>query len=193
MTATTIPENSTQPASHIQGRPWNSKEVQYLRRNASLGAGALAAHLDRPENAVRQKARALRISLRQPGSRSGLILGQPRAVSFKELKGTLADVAALEAMRRAVLDGTADPNRTARIERLARRQAALARGAPLCPRCTANPQEIDSTGYCEECHLKCLAQAHRDAELIDEAQRELWRERQRKVRRNRADQPTKEN
>jgi hypothetical protein len=183
MTATTtISENTTQPAPHIQGRPWNSKEVQYLRRHATLGARTLAAHLDRPENAVRQKARALRISLRQPGSRAGLILGQPRDVSFKELKGTLADIAALEAHRRAVLAGTTD---AARIERLAARQAALAAGVPLCPWCARNPQEIDSTGYCTECHLKALAQAHRDAALIDEAQRELWRERQRKVRRNR--------
>lgn len=146
---------------------------------ADLGAGALAELLGRSVKSVRKAAHRYRISLRKPGSRRGLILGQPRDMSFLEDREKSISLKAMAILRRDVIEGRLDP---VRLERAVHRAYLLATGAPLCPRCTCRPQEQPS-GFCRDCHLKVLAQAHRDELTQHEAQQELWRERTRKVRR----------
>ena len=51
-------------------------------------------------------------------------------------------------------------------------------GAELCPLCVARPIRVAATGLCRVCHLRELAEAHREAIEELEAQRELWTARQ---------------
>ena len=50
--------------------------------------------------------------------------------------------------------------------------------AELCPLCVARPIRVAATGLCRVCHLRELAEAHREAVEELEAQRELWTARQ---------------
>ena len=50
--------------------------------------------------------------------------------------------------------------------------------AELCPLCVARPIRVGATGLCRVCHLRGLAEAHREALEELEAQRELWTARQ---------------
>ena len=50
--------------------------------------------------------------------------------------------------------------------------------AELCPLCVARPVRVRSTGLCRVCHLRELAERHREAIDELEAQRELWTARQ---------------
>jgi hypothetical protein len=160
--------------------PWTSKELARLRAAAHLGAAGAAEALSRPPESVRQAAKRHRISLRQPGERRGLLLGQPRGVSLLEARDAASHATALRAVREEVLAGRLDP---ANLERAARRRYLLERGVPLCPGCARNPQENRASGLCVPCHLRHLADGHRsEGDEAQEAQRELWRERQRKVR-----------
>lgn len=154
--------------------PWTSKEVARLRELAHLGAAGAAAELGRSVHAVKAMAKRKRISLRRPGERSGLALGQPAGQSWARRTDP-----ALAALREAILAGDADVDD---LEDIARRPLRLAQGAPLCPGCLARPQEVRRTGLCRPCHLRHLAQAHREHQEDRAAQRELWRERQRKHR-----------
>ena len=145
---------------------WTGADIVFLRRNAELGAGAIALHLGRSVVCVRVQASRLRISLRQPGSTRGSVLGQPRGVSIR--RGDLAPEL-LEWLRAA----GADP--------IARRRE-LEETVGLCPRCVARPARVLSSGLCVPCHLHELADAHRE-ELAEElasqeAQRDLWAARQ---------------
>ncbi|MGH2663665.1 MAG: hypothetical protein ACRDH8_12865 [Actinomycetota bacterium] len=142
---------------------------------APLGVEAAAEVLERSVAAVKMQAHRQRISLRGEGERRGLILGQPRGTRLRE---HAKQVAALRALREDVLAGRVD---VARIER--RVKLAVA-GAPLCPACVKRPQEVESTGLCEVCHLRHLAEGHRLEQEDVEARRELDRERQRKHRRH---------
>ncbi len=160
-------------------RPWTAKEIARLRELAHLGAGAVAEALERSVMSVKLKAHRQRISLRRPDSHAGSILGQPRGVSWTSVKTSAGEVAILERIRTGALDGTVD------VAKLERRAQRLYDATPLCPGCARHPQEVASTGLCEECHLRALAQAHRDEDARQDAQRELWRERQAKVRRQR--------
>jgi hypothetical protein len=149
-------------------RPWTSKELEELRRFASLGAESAAEQLDRTVGSVKWQAHKLRISLRRPGVRSGRVLG--------ELRGEVLD----PELRAGVLEGRVD---MVRIEQLARARAS---GTSWCPRCTRRPIEVAVTGLCRNCHLLERAEGHRDELALQEAQRTLDRERQRKHRRRRA-------
>lgn len=154
-----------------------------MRKMASLGAAAVAEALDRTEASVRKAASRNRISLRRTGIKGGLVLGQPRrrGVSFAEGRYHSRRVELLKKIREDVIAGRIDPGR---LEQEIRRRTAVLEGAPLCPSCVRNPQERP-TGLCDDCHIGSLAEAHRSHELRQDAQRELWRERQRKVRRSR--------
>ncbi len=150
-----------------------------LRAVAATGAEAAAIILGRSVASVRTAAARHRISLRQPGERRGLVLGQPRGQSWARLRDAADLAVAARTVREAILAGEVDP---ARLERVARRALLIASGAPLCPACATRPQERSTTGLCEDCHLRELARAHREDQSRQEAQRELWRERQRKTR-----------
>jgi len=154
--------------------PWTTREIDKLRRLAPLGAAEISGMMGRTERSVRQMAHRMRISLRMPGQRRGLLLGQPRGVSFVEAVVRHPD---LEGIREAVFAGDAD------IERMDRRVQLTANGAPLCPSCARRPQEIERTGLCEDCHTRELAHAHAMESDRAEADRHLDRERQRKHRR----------
>ena len=163
----------------MDSQPWTSKEVARLRALAHHGAEHAATELGRTTASVRRAAHRHRISLRQRGERRGVILGQPRGTSFLTPTHQSNQLAALTTIRAEHLAGRLD---MARIEQLANRTALLANGTPLCPNCARNPQERLQTGLCHDCHLHALAQAHRDHEHLQHAQRDLWRERQRRHR-----------
>jgi ribosomal protein L37AE/L43A len=156
-------------------RAWTTSEIEYMRKNSHLGAKALAGIFGRSQRSVVCAATRLRISLRPPGERRGLILGQPRAQSWAEQKSIGMTADRLERIRDDVLSG--DVTMTS-LEARAREIALGDRARPVCPACGARPQERKSTGLCEPCHLRALAQAHRDSESQRDAQRELWRARQ---------------
>lgn len=159
---------------------WTTKEISYLRENSHLGAEAIARHLHRTPTAIRLKARNLGVSLRRPGSRRGLLLGQPRGTRWSDLGPSTAS-GRLERLRSDVLSGKV--HLPALYERI-RRQMDESTVA-LCPSCTARPVEREQTGLCSVCHLRELARAHRDEDELQTAQRELWRARQERSRANR--------
>lgn len=140
-----------------QFQPWTVKEVARLRDLADMGAEGVAEELGRTLWSVRNAARKHRISLRRPGIRGGLILGQPRSVSFADAKLLAAQLQALSRVRADVLAGKVDMGR---LEREVRRAHLVARGVPLCPRCAKNPQERAATGLCEDCHLRELVRVY---------------------------------
>lgn len=152
-----------------RGKGWTSFEITTLRQNAHLGAHACAALLGRSVKSVKRKAEQKRISLRKPGERRGLILGQNRGTSWIDQKVSGIDPARLEALRRDVLSGEVDM--TILEQRV--RDAVLERHRPLCPWCGQRPQERATTGLCEPCHWRELARAHRDSVERTAARREL--------------------
>jgi DNA repair exonuclease SbcCD ATPase subunit len=87
------------------------------------------------------------------------VLGQPQGVSLRrEL--------------RADLVGRVDQG-------LLARRLRLDAEAEICPLCVARPIRLTATGLCRVCHLRELAEAHREAIDELETQRELWTARQR--------------
>lgn len=58
------------------------------------------------------------------------------------------------------------------------RESQSGRARAICPSCVARPQEHTSTGLCGVCHMRALAQAHRENHIVDDAKRELWRAKQ---------------
>lgn len=140
-------------------KPWTTGELRILRENAGLGAAEVARLLNRSVSSVRCMALRQRISLRKPGSRRGLVLGQPRGESIGAQ------------IREDVVSGRID------AEILAQRMA-LIQDAELCPSCGRRPVEVRSTGFCTCCHKDRLTEAHlAEVEKID-AQRALWSSRQ---------------
>lgn len=148
-------------------RAWTSLEVRTLEQLAELGADAVAAALDRPVASVKLKAHRLGISLRQPGSRVGRLLGQPTGVDWADAR-ELAATVALHAQIRA--DIAAGRVTLADLERAHR---ALEAGAELCPFCSCNPSDHPD-GLCTACHRRRLAAAHRAAVDAHEAQQDQW-------------------
>lgn len=158
--------------------PWTSSELSQLRRDAHLGADALAALLERSPRAIRSAAQRHRISLRRKGERRGLLLGQPRGIAWEELRTLGASLQLLRAIRAEALAGALD---LGELDRTVRR-LARAINAELCPLCSQRPQET-GTGLCRPCHLRQLAEAHRAVSAERLAERELWQARQDKHRR----------
>lgn len=158
----------------VAQRPWTTGELLDLRRHAHLGAAGVAELLERPVHSVRNQAYRLRISLRRDGTTQGLVLGQPRGVSFAG--NAAARALQLRELRRASLAGEID------LARIERRAALIARGAPLCPGCTKRPVEKRTTGLCLDCHLGQLAEGHRLEASLRERVREVDREKQAKAR-----------
>ena len=143
-----------------QVRPWTTRELTYMREHAGDGARAIAAALGRTEGAVRRAAHSARISLRRAGCRRGAVLGQPRGVSLRrEMREGLLVYGDLIAERM-------------RLDR-------EAEDAQLCPACAVRRIRVSSSGLCRACHLRRLAELHREVLAEREAQRELWTQRQR--------------
>lgn len=138
---------------------WTTTDIRYLREHASLGAGELAQRIGRSPAAVKRAASRFGISLRRPGSRRGSVLGQPRGVSLRR------------ELRADLVSGRVD-------QELLARRLRLDAEAELCPLCVARPIRVAATGLCRVCHLRELAEAHREALEELEAQRELWTARQ---------------
>lgn len=148
-------------------RPWTSSEILRLRNNANLGVEACAALLGRSPKSVKQKAQRERISLRRPGERRGLLIGQSKHKSWMDQEGisparlakireeVIAGEINLGDLERRVIDAVRRPNR------------------PLCPWCSSRPIERQTTGLCEPCHLRELARAHRDEAERAAARRDL--------------------
>ena len=126
---------------------WSWQEIRTLRQLRRMGAAEVAAALGRSPWAVKKQAQRLRISLRAEGQRRGLLLGQPRRVSFLE-------DSAMARLRAAVLAGAVN------IERIVGRAEAWARGEDLCPACAIRPIENATSGFCSTCHTRRLAEGH---------------------------------
>ena len=139
--------------------PWSGKDISYLRRNRTLGAAELSVRLGKTVPAVKGMALRLRISLRRPRSRRGLVLGQPRTVS---LRG---------AVHGDIVSGRVDGE-------LIAARIALTEEAETCPCCGRRPVEVRSTGFCLVCHRDRLIAAHLDEVEKLDSQRALWSSRQ---------------
>lgn len=153
---------------------WTTKELETLRSAARLGAEAIAVLLGRSKRSVVCKASESGVSLRRPGVRKGLRLGQPRRSNIREL---IRD----EALRAALSDGHTSTELTGSLA------AEVSGTTELCPRCTSRPVTHRSTGLCEVCHFRGLAQQHRQRQAADEAKSEYYRERARALRRTKCE------
>jgi hypothetical protein len=168
------PKDPDQLPGHAQQRPWTSNEVAQLREWATLGAEAIAELMERPVWSIRMQARRQRISLRRHGEKRGRFLGQPNGLSI----GSEANRAHFwQVMREDVLAGRVD------VARMERRIKLILRGKDPCPACGDRPIENEITGFCLDCHLRTLAEAHAMEQGTAGAERVLNRERQRKHRR----------
>ena len=56
---------------------------------------------------------------------------------------------------------------------------ALDRERELCPWCGTRPIRVVSSGTCQPCHVRRLAETHAEALAEIDARRALWTERQR--------------
>lgn len=161
-------------------RAWTSGEIQKLKNNANLGAEACAAILGRSVKSVKRKAARERISLRTPGHRNGLILGQPRDQKWMDQEGM--SPSRLKEIQRQAYAGEIDLGRLERmvIDRVRNPHR------PLCAWCSTRPVEKASTGLCSACHFRELARAHRDEAERVAARRDLDAARQQasRARRN---------
>ncbi len=143
-------------------RPWTTREVDYLKRHAREGAQAIADTLNRTRKAVERKAEELRVSTRKPGTRGGILLGQPRGTALAELRSSARRVVQMHAIRDAALAGVLD---LSRVEADVR--AELAREpVEICPGCGKRPVR-KTTGLCGVCHLD------RQSDGLEEAAAEL--------------------
>lgn len=133
-------------------RPWTSAELALLRSKARMGEAALAELLGRSRRSVRNQASRQGVSLRPPGVRGGLMLGQPRDLSLGRAEPCAAYLrAAREAWRRGEL----------RLEYLGQYLRDLAAGRGLCPACSAWPQ--GPSGFCRNCDRRERRQRYLDA------------------------------
>ncbi len=107
----------------------------------------MAALLDRSVPCVRAAAHRLRISLRQPGSYRGSVLGQVRGVSLTA------------ALRDDLARGRVDAEALAERMRLDHERL-------LCPVCGQRPVRTARSGFCLVCHRRLLAEKH--LELLQE-------------------------
>lgn len=161
---------------------WTSQEIALLRKHAHMGADYLATLLGRSTHAIRRQAHRHRISLRQEGSRRGLILGQPAGVRWAEQVRAGVPIERLHLLREQVLKGEVD---IAALEAKVRDQVH-GRPKPLCPSCGERPQDRWQTGLCEICHWRELARAHRLEADRASARRDLDAARQEASRARRA-------
>lgn len=153
---------------------WTSSEIRTLRENASLGITALTLLLGRSKASIKAAANRYRISLRPPSEQRGIILGQPRGVAWMDQVKSGISPERLAAIRQEALNGELD---LASLEDRVRNQGSD-KSRPTCPACSARPQDHTSTGLCSVCHMRALAQAHRENHIVDDAKRELWRAKQ---------------
>ena len=160
-------------------RAWTTAEITHLTQHSHLGAKHLAIELDRSERSIRLKAAELGISLRQPGSRRGILIGQPRGTKWTDQPEVMGRDR-LTRIREDILAGKLHlPTILAQIRR------QLEQPLDLCPKCTSRAVDRPQTGLCQVCHLRELARGHRDEDDLQDAKRELWRARQERSRANR--------
>jgi hypothetical protein len=139
-----------------------------------MGAKSLARDLGRTVASVKSKARELGISLRIPGSRHGLLLGQPRTISLASAS-RIGDVMRLVANRRIDMEVVLERMRLDAIGELA-----------VCPHCGKRPAVVKRTGLCGTCHKALLIEHLNDELATYEAQQQQWVAQQRLSRMRRA-------
>ena len=128
-------------------KPWHTGELVLLMEHRHEGAVAVAALLGRSVPCVKAAAHRLRLSLRQPGSYRGSVLGQVRGVSLSAQ------------VRDDLVSGAVDAEVLAERMRLDRERA-------LCPVCGVRPQRRERSGWCLVCWRRALAEKH--LELLEE-------------------------
>jgi hypothetical protein len=125
--------------------------------------------------AIELKARRMGLSWRRPGSRRGLVIGQPRNVSMK---------VAAPHLHALILAGKVRP------QAVAARIALSARtDAELCPKCCMRPiapversRPANTKGVCIVCHVRHLVEVQQEELAVLEARKELLVVWQRKSR-----------
>lgn len=177
--------DSNQPTlpERVEQVPWTSSEVAILRKYATEGAAYVANELGRSVNSVKQMAKRQRISLRRRGSKAGLLLGQPRGVSWIELRFEGITAERLRDLRRDALAGDID------LTAIEAQLIAIAKGKEpeLCPQCATRYVQRAVSGLCAPCHLRILSRLHQDAVDVRNAERQLWAARQENSRDRRRD------
>ena len=128
-------------------KPWHSGELVVLMEHRHEGAVAVAALLGRSVPCVKAAAHRLRVSLRQPGSYRGSVLGQVRGVSLSAQ------------LRDDLVSGRVSAETIAERMRLDHERQ-------LCPICCRRPVRAASSGFCLVCHRRELAEKH--LELLEE-------------------------
>lgn len=175
--------DTNQPTLNLPNaqKPWTSTEFAYLKANAGKGVQEIAEALGRTTESVKQMARRNRISLRKTGERRGLLLGQPRGMSWLDLRQQGITSERLAAIKQDALEGLID------LGELEQQIADIGKGKQpeLCPQCATRYIQRASTGLCAPCHLKILARLHQDQVDIRNAERSLWAARQENSRNRR--------
>lgn len=151
-------------------KTWTKGEEKILSENAHRGVAWLAAVLERSPSSIKCKASEMGKSLRRPGVRKGLRLGQPRSRKLSEL---VRDPELAEAL--------ADGKQTNELVAIVK--ANLDPNLPRCPSCGERPQTKRSTGLCEVCHYEHMAQAWREGTVRRKARAEYLSEREQGKRR----------
>lgn len=164
------------PMKLPNGEPWTSAEISTLRALSYTGAMTVADALGRSVLSVKMQAHRQGISLRTPGQRGGRILGLSNAAG--QVAAAAGQTEHLRRLREQVQTGEVDASVIAYYE------VWISHGKPLCPKCSRNPAEVESTGWCRPCHLRLALDGWRYALEIKQAQRENDAHRQRKHRAN---------
>ncbi len=118
------------------------------------GAAAVAALLGRSVPCVKAAANRNRVSLRQPGSYRGTVLGQVRGLKLSEQ------------VRHDLVTGAVDAEVLAERMRLDRERS-------LCPVCGQRPVRSARSGFCLVCHRRALAEKHLEILMEYDAKRAM--------------------
>lgn len=151
-------------------RDWSTLEVKILTEEGHLGVDHVCERTGRSRSSVKCKASELGQSLRRPGCKKGLRLGQPR-------RSQLSDLVKDPELREALADPAIAAELTAALA------ADVVGDGELCPRCSSRRITRKSTGLCDVCHFRGLAQKWRDKQAVKAAKAEYYREREQGKRR----------
>lgn len=152
---------------------WRTADLKVLQTLNAKGMTPeqIATHITgHSAYAIRKKGYAIGLSWRRPGSRKGLVLGQPRNVSLKHDEKT----AHLCELIRA---GRIKPHVIA-----TRLELATRADAELCPTCSRRPVTVQRTGLCVVCHKAVLIEIQQEQLAALEArkvQQVVWQQKSR--------------
>jgi len=153
-------ERRVDDSARMISGPWSSGEIRYLRGHAKEGSRAIAEALGRTVAAVERKAHRMRVELRKPGSRRGIMLSQTRGESWTSGENAI--------FRTQALSGALS------LSLIERRIAEDAANPPaLCPACGRWPARHTASGLCFTCYAEERVRQYHEIEQQRRAQREI--------------------